>query len=469
MPDKALPRADTTRFDPVPVWRAAFLKRIFLALILALVAAMAIGISWHATSQHQSIDRTRWLSRPFAGVTSIHVQSPVGSYMLNAVASGWEAHVPGTSWNFVARVLPERVADYLGRLEGLTLQRSVGGFDQGGLGAYGLDDPVFKVIIAFGDKDKNPLTIRLSANDSGNVRGWNSDNPGLVYEFDAGAIEQLGLPAAWFFDTRVFNFDQETVAKVQLVQPFGSSWLVEKRKEGYFFSLPGYLKDKPASDSALKLYLHSLALLKAGALALEPMDVDKRMPALTIRIWNGRSETPSTVDFYTVNDRPDIYVGHSSWLKIPFTLDPQSVGQLVRSAFDVQGRTVVKLDIGIVARFIVNHGGTEYVVERGETGWRIFGSNMDISGIDMSLWRFTDLQFEALPLNTLPESAVELMHCRLVDKSGEKLAALIFYADPKLPQGQCWLKNGGGMYYPVSSRLLKDLQGLFPVLATAGS
>jgi hypothetical protein len=25
------------------------------------------------------------------------------------------------------------------------------------------------------------------------------------------------------------------------------------------------------------------------------------------------------------------------------------------------------------------------------------------------------------------------------------------------------MKNGGGMYYPVSSRLLKDLQGLFPV------
>lgn len=87
----------------------------------------------------------------------------------------------------------------------------------------------------------------------------------------------------------------------------------------------------------------------------------------------------------------------------------------------------------------------------------------DIPGIDMSLWRFTELQFEALPLNSLPASAVQLMYCKLVDSDGEKLTELTFYADPKLPQGQCWMKNGGQMYYPVSSRLLKDLQGLFPV------
>jgi hypothetical protein len=445
------------------------LKRIFLALILALLAAAVAGVLyWRAAGPQQGVDRTRWLARPFDAVRSIHVQSARGTYMLTAVDKGWEAHVPGASWNFVARVVPEKVVEYLARLEGLAPHRSVGGFDQGGLEQYGLDAPELKVIVSSGDKDKNPLTVRMTTDESGVVHGWNSDSPGLVYEFDRGLLDQLVLPATAFFDTRVFSFDQETVSKVQLTQPFGSSWLVEKRKEGYFFSLPGYLKDKPASDSALKLYLHSLSLLRAGALVLEPMDVDKRMPALSIRIWNAKSETPSTVDFYTVNGRPDIYMGRSSWLTIPFTLDAQSVGQLVKSAFDVQGRTVVKIDIGQVARFIVNHGGTEYVVERGESGWRLFGSKMDISGIDMSLWRFTDLQFEALPLNMLPESAVELMHCRLVDKNGEKLTALTFYADPRLPQGQCWLKNGGGMYYPVSSRLLKDLQGLFPV-GSAGS
>jgi hypothetical protein len=469
LPGKLLSQAVTNLIDPVPVWRDAFLKRITIALMLTLVAAAAFGAYWYSTRQHQGPDHTRWLSRPFAGVSSIHVQGTKGTYMLNAVDAGWDAHVPGASWNIVARVVPEKVADYLARLGELTPHRSIGGFDQGGPELYGLDAPEFKVIIAQGDKAKEPLTVKLTSDGSGNVYGWNSDSPGLVYEFGPEALAQLGLPATFFLETRVLNFDQETVEKVQLVQPFGSSWLVEKRKQGYFFSLPGYLKEKPASDSALKLYLHSLALLTAGNLVLEPVVTDKRIPALTIKIWNAKAQEPSTVEFFTINHQPGLYLGKSSWLTVPFTLDAQSVSQLVRSAFDVQGRTVVKLDIGTVARFIVNHGGTEYVVERGENGWRIFGSKKNIPGIDMSLWRFTELQFEALPLNNLPESAVELMNCKLVDSNGEKLTALTFYADPKLPQGQCWMKNGGGMYYPVSSRLLKDLQGLFPVNAAASN
>ena len=101
-------------------------------------------------------------------------------------------------------------------------------------------------------------------------------------------------------------------------------------------------------------------------------------------------------------------------------------------------------------------------------GWRFRGEKKDIPGIDMSLWRFTELQFEALPLNNLPDTAVKLMYCKLMDTEGEKLTELTFYADPRLPQGQCWMKNGGGMYYPVSSRLVKDLQGMFPI-SSAGT
>jgi hypothetical protein len=54
------------------------------------------------------------------------------------------------------------------------------------------------------------------------------------------------------------------------------------------------------------------------------------------------------------------------------------------------------------------------------------------------------------------------MRCRLLDGEGNDLKDVTFYADPQLPQGQCWMKNGDGMYYPVSARLLKDLQGMFP-------
>lgn len=387
--------------------------------------------------------------------------------MLKALPEGWEAQVPGASWNIVARVLPERVTDYLTKLDQLDPIRSVGGFDRGGPEEYGLQSPALKIIVALSDKEDDVITIKLSADESGKVYGWNSESPALVYEFGKKAMEQLSLSASYFLDKRVFKFEEVTVSKLQLLQTFGSSWLVEKRKEGFFFALPGYLKDKPASDSELKLYIHSLALLQAGKLVLEPMITDNRIPALTLKIWSGKEAEPASVDFYTVKDSPGTYLGKSSWLTVPFLLDAESVSQLVRSAFDVQGRSVVKLDTGTVARFIVAHGETYYAVERGDDGWRLLGGQKQLQGIDMFLWRFTELKFEALPLNNLPDSAVKLMHCKLLDSNSDKLTEITFFADPKLPQGQCWMKNGGEMYYPVSSRLLKDLQGMFPVVTKA--
>lgn len=444
------------------------MKRFIYLLTTILLVAAAAAAYWYTTLEDERVSEPRWLSRSFADVVSIHIQSEHGSFMLTSDGSTWEAQVPGASWNLVARAVPDKVADFLSKLEALAPQRAIGGFDQGGFEQYGLDQPQLKIIVAFGGKKEDSLVVKLTTDGVGEVYGWNSDSKGLVYELDKKVLKLLALPAKHFLDTRVFSFDEEKVAKVQLVQPFGSSWLVERHKEGFFFTLPGYLKDKPASDSALKLYIHSLALLKADRLLLEPVVADKRIPALTIKIWGADESEPAVVEFFSVKEDPGFYYGRSSWLTVPFFLNAQSVAQLVRSAFDVQGRTVIKLDIGTVARFEVDHGGTEYVVERSDTGWRLQGAKKDMPGIDMSLWRFTELQFEALPLNSLPDTAVKLMHCRLMDDKGYTLKELTFYADPRLPQGQCWMKNGGGMYYPVSSRLVKDLQGMFPV-STPGS
>lgn len=437
------------------------MKRFFLLFTAILATIVAIGGYWYATVKDDHIKDHRWLSRSFEAVESLHIHGSKGTYMLRSNGGEWIAQVPGASWNIEARGVPSKVAAYLSLVADLAPHRSIGGFDRGGPEEFGLEQPEYKLIISF-KGNSEALTVKLASDGGGTVFGWNSDSPGLVYEFSSDIMKTLDQPATHFLDKRVFSFDEEAVQKVQLVQPFGSSWLVEKKSNGFFFSLPGYLKGKPASDSNLKLYLHSLALLNAGSLVLEPVVADKRIPALTVRVWSGRDQKESSVDFYTVKDDPSVYMGKSTWLTVPFLLDAQSVSQLVRSAFDVQGRSVLKLDIGKVARLVVVHGGNEYVVVRSETGWRLFDGTKDIPGIDMSLWRFTELQFEALPLNNLPDSAVELMFCKLVGEDDDVLTSLTFYVDPKLPQGQCWMKNGGGMYYPVSSRLLKDLQGMFP-------
>nr|WP_321514195.1 DUF4340 domain-containing protein [uncultured Pseudodesulfovibrio sp.] len=438
------------------------LKRLVYFAAIVILIGLVGGAYWYSTFGKSALVVSRWLSRSLDQVESIHVQTITGSYTLRSVGSSWEIHVPGASWSLKARALPARVLAYESLLVDLTPYRSIGGFNRGGPEEYGLDDPELKMILNFGSKSEESLTIKLASDESGTVYGWNSENPALVYEFDKKSFDELSLSAENFFDTRVFSFNEEAIHKVQLVQPFGSSWLVEQSEQGYLFSLPGYLKGKSASDSDIKLYIHTLALLRAGKLVLDPVVTEQQMAALTIRLWSKRQDTPHSVEFFILKDDPKRYLGKSSWLTVPFLLDAESVSQLVRSAFDVQGRNVFTLEIGAVASFVVDHGSNRYVIERSDTGWRLRGGEKDIPGIDMSLWRFTELQFEALPLNNLATSAVKLMQCQLLGEDGQLLKSMTFFADPKLPQGQCWMKNGDGMYYPVSSRLLKDLQGMFP-------
>jgi hypothetical protein len=434
---------------------------LFLVLI-ALAAVLAGGAYWCRSTMDEQVAATRWLSYSLDKVKSVNVLGEGEAYTLVAGENGWVTRVPDESSNVSAGALNDRVRDYLNRLSELVPLLS---FDEGGAGGrkrHGLDAPGVKLLVRFRDESVQPLEIRFSRDESGRTYGWNSETPDRAYEFGGEVYGQFAQPAAHFLDTKVFQFDEERVSQVQLVQPFGSSWLVRRAGNGYIFVLPGYLKDKAASASELKLYLHALALLRVGRLVLHPAEPERGMAALTIKVWAGKAKEPSLVEFFTIGDDPKHYFGRSSRLTVPFLLDAESVNQLVKSAFDVQGRNVFSLDIGQVAVMVIINGDRRYVVRREHTGWRVEGGEKNVPGIDMALWRFTELQFEALPLNNLAATAVKLMHCRLLDGQGDELKAVTFYADPKLPPGQCWMKNGDGMYYPVSARLLKDLQGLFP-------
>jgi hypothetical protein len=434
---------------------------LFLVLIV-LAAALAGSAYWYRTSMEEQVAVSRWLSYSLDKVKSVNVQGDGETYTLVADGDAWETRVSDGTSGVSAGALGGRVRDYLNRLSELVPLLSFGGDGPDVLKRHGLDEPGVQLIVQFKDEGVAPLNIRFSKDESGRTYGWNSETPDRSYEFGSEVYGQFAQPAAHFLDTKVFHFDEERVYQAQLVQPFGSSWLVKRGPNGFTFVLPGYLKGKAASGSELKLYLHALALLRANKLVLKPAEPERGMAALTIKVWAGKAKEPSMVEFFTIEDDPKHYFGRSSWLTVPFLLDAESVSQLVKSAFDVQGRNVFTLDIGQVAVMVIINGDRRYVVRREHSGWRVEGGEKNVPGIDMALWRFTELQFEALPLNNLAATAVKLMHCRLLDSEGNELKAVTFYADPQLPPGQCWMKNGDGMYYPVSARLLKDLQGMFP-------
>lgn len=438
------------------------MRRILLFAAIVVLAVAAGGAYWYRTVLMEQSVASRWLAHSLDQVKSIHVQGAEESYDLIRRERRWENLVVDGSWSVAARALQGRIEDFLSTLAELTPLLSFDGAEGDGLKEYGLDRPGLTVMLQFKDEETPPLTVRLTKGDTGRTYGWNSENPDLVFEFEGGVFDRLAHPSVYFLDTRIFYFDEEQVNRLQLTQPFGSSWIVEQAGQGYAFALPGYLKGKSASGSEIKLYIHALVLLRAGKVVLEPVAEDKEMAALTIKVWTRGAKEPSQVDFFAIEGDVKHYLGRSSWLTAPFLLDAESVSQLVKSAFDVQGRNIFTLDIGQVAALVIENGGRRYVIERNDSGWKVVGGEKNVPGIDMALWRFTELQFEALPLNNLAATAVKLMDCRLLDGDGKPLKEVIFYADPKLPQGQCWMKNGDGMYYPVSARLLKDLQGMFP-------
>ncbi|OIQ51728.1 hypothetical protein BerOc1_00185 [Pseudodesulfovibrio hydrargyri] len=438
------------------------MRRILFLVLIVIAAGLAASAYWYRTTMDEPVTASRWLSYSLDKVKSVDVAAQGEAYTLVAAGNEWETRVPDDSSSVSAGALNGRVRDYLNRLSELIPLLSFEEGDTVALKRHGLGKPGVKLTVRFRDENVPPLEIRFSRDESGRTYGWNSETPGRAYEFGAEVYGQFAQPAAHFLDTKVFHFEEERVYQVQLVQPFGSSWLVKRGGNGFTFVLPGYLKDKTASASELKLYLHALALLRANRLVLEPAEPERGMAALTIKVWAGKAKEPSMVEFFTIEDDPKHYFGRSSGLTVPFLLDAESVSQLVKSAFDVQGRNVFTLDISQVAVIVILNGDRRYVVRHEHSGWRVEGGEKNVPGIDMALWRFTELQFEALPLNNLAATAVKLMHCRLLDGDGDELKAVTFYADPQLPPGQCWMKNGDGMYYPVSSRLLKDLQGMFP-------
>jgi hypothetical protein len=437
------------------------LRRILLFAAIVVLAVAAGGAYWYRTVLMEQAAASRWLAHSLDQVKSVHVQGGDESYNLVRRGRQWEILLAGASWNLSARAVKVKVKDLLAGLAESTPLLSFDGAGGDGLKAYGLDQPGLTIILQFKDEEV-PLTVRLAKGESGRTYGWNSESPDRVFEFEGSVFDRFAHPSAYFLDTRVFSFEEEKVDRVQLTQPFGSSWFVEQTGQGFVFTLPGYLKGKSASSSEIKLYIHTLALLRAGKLVLEPVVPERGMAALTIKVWTKGANDPGQVEFFTIEGDVKHYLGRSTWLTVPFLLDAESVSQLVKSAFDVQGRNIFTLDISQISALVIEHGGRRYVIERDNPGWKVVGGEKAVPGIDMALWRFTELQFEALPLNNLAATAVKLMDCRLLDGNGKPLKEVTFYADPKLPQGQCWMKNGDGMYYPVSARLLKDLQGMFP-------
>ncbi len=311
-----------------------------------------------------------------------------------------------------------------------------------------------------GDRDVKILLGRRTGNEG--VWIWLSSAPGTLYRVRENILTAVGRPSGYYQDRRVLPFDASSAVKLQLAQKYAGGWTVARDDSGFVFELPAYLSGKDAANAEVKLYLLMLAGLEADEY-LSGKAAPGEEPEAFINVWlEDAKNQPLRLDLYRDSSPGSGYMAMSSYQQGLFRFDAESIRQLFKTPFELQGRRVIELDIGKIAAIRVMSGDQLFIANKREQGWFVGDTEKQLAGIDMSLWRFNELKFEALPLKTLPETAAWTMGCVFSDAEGKKVASLTFFSDPALPEGQSWLKNGGELYYPVSNQLMKDLQGLFP-------
>ncbi|GAB7024068.1 DUF4340 domain-containing protein [Salidesulfovibrio brasiliensis] len=439
------------------------MKRIGLTLTILIlaVAALIVAGGYHFLV---SVDRAggvdNWLSVESADVTAVVIDGPHGVFRIERDGDGWNA-VRG---NVRTRADITRVKSLL---DALNNSRSVSADSEpvaGKLG-FGLDDPSAKLtLILEGD---GRIQFRFGSLDTAmeRVYFWTNVRGGGIYQADAASLRFLDKPLSYFEDLRLLpHMSLDDVKSVQLVMRYGAGWKLVREGEEFVFELPGYLKGKPASLPEVRLYVESLSQIRAGRL-LPGESVPDRHPHLTVLVEAEKGD-PERLDLYRgIGSAP--FLGMSSWQPVSFDLDRTVVSQIVRTPFDMQGRRVVDLEIGKIHSVALTFDNVTRVAQRTEKGWSEPAGENDVMGIDMSLWRLNEMKFEAMPLERISGELRESMICVLRDENGEPLASLYFYQDPSLPEGQIWLRNGGGLYYPVPSQIVEDLRGLFPARGTA--
>jgi hypothetical protein len=445
---------------------AGFLKRWF---ILALGLAVALGGLYLALSRKPAqpgMSEAVWPAMAADSVRSIEIRLPSDRYVLYRQGKSWFVRSGESENPAQAMADPAKIAALLELLALNKPQRVLPSEARQPDVNYGLDQPRFRIAVsAEPGKDKPAETAELALgrlSPSGDaVFAASSRNPGTVFLMAPGWARQIDHPADYYFDTRVFSVTEDGVTRLRSLGPSGPSWEIARKDTGFVFVLPESAKDKPVDGSEVKLLIHDLTGLKVRLL---PEKVQAQgQPWLRFEVW-GQASAPEVLEIFGEEPLPGMVLARSSRQPVFLALERASLDRVAKSGFDLEGRKVLNLDTGKVQSFRIVSGDQRVELEKTQDGWRDQAGGELLRGIDMALWRLTNVQFEAGATTALPGSAVPAMTCEILEKGGISLAVLRFFTDPDQQAGLCWLEaDGSGAFYPVSDQLLKDLQGLFPL------
>ncbi len=447
-----------------------------LLILAALVAAIWAAVFFWPQPVQEESDSAGW--PPYDLMRTMHVRQEAenASLILERDSGEWFLSLQGEAPRYRAdRSRVEALFNFIRVNKPL---RRLGNASQGNIQDFGLDNPRSVLTL----ESDTTWELRIGAkNPSGDgVYAKSSSEPDEVLLLDVGYEKQTTHQAGYFQDLRLLDMDPELVARVRVEGE--ATWEITRKEQTMVFTWPQELTNYQTAQPEVNMYLHELTSAK-GAVFDPQWSPEGRSPDLTVSVWRMAAETPEVLHLYKTDisprESPPAFVEQgvktglmvvSSWQSAPLTLEPQTWSKLTKSAFSLRKRNVVELDTASLRRMELNptqgRGYTTLEAFKKENLWESANGD-NLLGMDVMLWRLTDLKYEAEPSPQLPTGAGLSLTWKLFAKADESTSVVRFYEGASLSEGQCWANvNGENKFYPVNNELLLDLLAKLP--ATSG-
>ncbi len=372
-------------------------------------------------------------------------------------AEGWD--VVQTEWAGAPFADFAKVSTLLDVLAQSKALRYIGRTSDEAKGQYGLQDPQLRIATGGGQ------SLSIAVGDEGpsgeGVFALNSLSEGDVFILNKDFVRQCDYSADYYFDLHLLTGNPDKISSVSIGTGGNFSWTIVRSKENFAFSFPPALAGDEPSVGEIDLFLHSLIQTPAKGLAPDSERLGNLLFNVEV-VFNDKNV--GKVDVFEMEGEDNYYLANSTSQNGFFVLSKEHVDQLNKSAFGMRKRSVLSLETGKVGSMRVLQGNQSFIGVKSDKSWEGFEDKKPLLGIDMSLWRLNELQFEAEPIGELSSSAEKVMELELMSEDGSRVVKVLFFSDPELSSGRCWLSLGDGSgYYQVSSKLLEDLQGQIPL------
>ncbi|WP_319779165.1 DUF4340 domain-containing protein [Maridesulfovibrio sp.] len=433
------------------------LKRFFIFLTLVSIVCGAFYLS----SPKETVERAEpvWPVLNKDQVDRLDVcQMDNNCFSLVRRSDGWGVAQHG--WNGTVEADRKKVESLLTGLAQDRAFRCLGRMAEGAAAEYGFDFP--RIRIASGGGQELTMTVGAESPSGEGYFALNSKEERSLFLLDKDFVQHCEFPADYYYNLFLLPGQPAKVKSVSLGHGGSFSWTLVRKDGSFFFTFPAPLSGKKASGGDVDMFLHSLLEVPAkGLVATDPQKEGRLVLNIEIVLPDNKVEI---LEIFEPSGEEGHYLARSSSQNGYFVLSDEHFEQLNRKAFAMRQRNIVSVAIGKVGSVKVVQGNQTFTGIKSDKNWINFVDKKPLLGIDMSLWRLNELKFEAEPAEKLSETSEKVMDLELLDEQGAHVVKVSFYSDPELPTGQCWLSLGDGSgYYPVSDKLLEDLQGQIPL------